>query len=151
MVDNASVFGESDQNPLLGEVHCVGTEPDLFECSHSSVGIHSCGRHQTPVPDIAISCYGMLGNTQSSMCRNMHIHLCTICILFMHLDEATSCEDGEARLEGGFSDSNGRVEFCQYRTWGAVCGEGWDDNDDRVVCGQLEYSNPEGIDTIIQV
>ena len=78
VVNDANVFGESDRNPLLGEVHCVGTEPDLFECSHSSVGIHSCGRHQTPVPDIAISCYGMLGNTQSSMSRNMHIHLCTI-------------------------------------------------------------------------
>ena len=67
----------------------------------------------------------------------------------MYVDEATSCEDGDVRLEGGFSDPNGRVEFCQYRTWGAVCGEGWDDNDARVVCGQLGYSNPEGIhDTI---
>ena len=64
--------------------------------------------------------------------------------MFICTDEATSCEDGEVRLEGGFSPSNGRVEFCQYRTWGAVCGEGWDDNDARVVCGQLGYSNPEG-------
>ena len=64
--------------------------------------------------------------------------------MFNCTDEATSCEDGEVRLEGGFSPSNGRVEFCQYRTWGAVCGEGWDDNDARVVCGQLGYSNPEG-------
>ena len=54
------------------------------------------------------------------------------------------------------SSSNGRVEFCQYRTWGTVCNEGWgtvcseewDDNDARVVCGQLGYSNPEGIHTI---
>ena len=63
----------------------------------------------------------------------------------LHIDETTSCEDGEVRLEGGFSDSNGRVEFCQYRTWGAVCSEGWDDSDARVVCGQLGYSSPEGI------
>ena len=39
---------------------------------------------------------------------------------------------------------NGRVEFCQYRTWGAVCSEGWDDNDARVVCDQLGYTNLEG-------
>ena len=79
----------------------------------------------------------------------------TICILLeltfifnyhiIAVDEATSCEDGDVRLEGGFSDSNGRVEFCQYRTWGAVCSEGWDNNDARVVCGQLGYSNTEGI------
>ena len=66
VVDDASVFGTSDENPLFGEVHCVGTEPNLFECSHSSVGFHQCGRHQTPVPDIAISCFGMLVNTMCS-------------------------------------------------------------------------------------
>ena len=75
-----------------------------------------------------------------------HKH-CTI----YYVDEATSCEDGEVRLEGGFTPSDGRVEFCQYRTWGAVCGEGWDDSDARVVCGQLGYNNPKGIhDTPIQ-
>ena len=63
-------------------------------------------------------------------------------------DEDTSCVDGDVRLQDGVSSSNGRVEFCQYRTWGTVCNEGWDDNDARVVCGQLGYSNPEGINDI---
>ena len=58
MLNDASVFGVSDENPLLGEVHCVGTEPNLLECSHTSIGIHSCGRQLDPIPDIAISCYG---------------------------------------------------------------------------------------------
>ena len=58
-MDDASVFGVSDKNPLFGEVHCVGTEPDLFECSHTSIGIHSCGSHLDRIPDVAISCYGM--------------------------------------------------------------------------------------------
>ena len=59
VVDDASIFGVSDKNPLFGEVHCVGIEPDLFECSHSSIGFHYCGIHLDPISDIAISCYGM--------------------------------------------------------------------------------------------
>ena len=58
LLEDASIFGMSDLNPLLGEVHCVGTEPELFECSHTSIGSHSCGLNQSFVPDLAISCYG---------------------------------------------------------------------------------------------
>lgn len=58
-------------------------------------------------------------------------------------DEHTSCEDGDVRLQDGTDPSNGRVEMCQYRTWGAVCGNEWDKNDAKVVCRQLSYI-PEG-------
>ena len=54
-----------------------------------------------------------------------------------------SCEDGEVRLQRGTDNSNGRVEVCQFGTWGAVCNDEWDDNDARVVCGQLGY-DPQG-------
>ena len=48
------------------------------------------------------------------------------------------------RLRDGVDPSNGRVEYCRHRTWGAVCSEGWDDSDARVVCSQLGY-NPDGM------
>ena len=54
------------------------------------------------------------------------------------------CEVGDVRLQGGIDSSNGRVEVCQFRTWGAVCSDGWDDNDARVVCRQLGY-DPQGL------
>ena len=54
------------------------------------------------------------------------------------------CEAGDVRLRGGIDSSNGRVEVCQFRTWGAVCSDGWDDNDARVVCAQLGY-DPQGL------
>ena len=57
---------------------------------------------------------------------------------------SAGCEDGEVRLQGGTDPSNGRVEVCQFRAWGGVCNDEWDDNDARVVCGQLEYQ-PEGM------
>ena len=48
------------------------------------------------------------------------------------------------RLQRGIDSSNGRVEVCQFRTWGAVCNDDeWDDSDARVVCRQLEY-DPAG-------
>ena len=60
---NASVFGESDRYAVLGAVHCIGTEPELLECSHSSLGQHLCGTNfyvsGFTLSDIAISCYGM--------------------------------------------------------------------------------------------
>ena len=59
-MNDASMFGKSDKPYLFGEVHCIGTELDLFECSHTSIGVHSCGSQLDPIPDIAISCYGML-------------------------------------------------------------------------------------------
>ena len=136
MIDDADVFGTSDRNPLVGEIHCVGTEPELFECSHTSIGIHSCGRDAGPVPDVAVSCYGMYFH---------RIIYYTVDMSFLITDEVTSCNDGDVRLQDGVSPTNGRVEICQYRTWGSVCSEGWDDNDAKVVCGQLGYSNPEGI------
>ena len=57
--------------------------------------------------------------------------------------ENDGCEDGEVRLQDGIDSSNGRVEVCQYRTWGTVCTEKWDRNDAKVVCRQLGY-DPEG-------
>ena len=54
------------------------------------------------------------------------------------------CEVGDVRLRGGIDSSNGRVEVCQFGTWGAVCSNGWDDNDARVVCRQLGY-DPQGL------
>ena len=76
----------------------------------------------------------------------MHIMCSTVRLSSLRYfsEEGTSCTEGEVRLEGGFDSSNGRVEYCQYRTWGTVCNEGWDDNDARVACSQLGY-NPDGM------
>ncbi|CAI8052103.1 Deleted in malignant brain tumors 1 protein [Geodia barretti] len=114
VVDNATLFGESERNAVMGEVHCTGDEPELLECSHTDIGRHLCGSQFNPVPDIAISCY----------------------------DEVSSCEEGEVRLS---KNSSGHVEYCQHRTWGAVCSEGWDDIDAGVACSQLGFNPADAI------
>ena len=50
------------------------------------------------------------------------------------------CENGDIRLSGGTSVSNGRVEVCVNEGWGTICSDYWDNNDASVVCSQLGYS-----------
>ena len=39
---SASLFGASSRPFIVGEVHCTGSETELLECSHSSIGDHFC-------------------------------------------------------------------------------------------------------------
>ena len=68
----ARMFGVSERAPLLGGVHCIGTETELLECSHTSIGRHSCGINVVPpIRDIVISCVGMIFTiiATASVCR----------------------------------------------------------------------------------
>ena len=61
ILDYQKRFGSSENDAVVGEVHCVGTENELLECSHSSVGNHQCWYFfYDDHPEIIISCYGML-------------------------------------------------------------------------------------------
>ena len=64
--------------------------------------------------------------------------------MFPVLEENDDCESGDVRLQDGLNPSNGRLEICQYRTWGAVCTNKWDRDDAKVVCRQLGYDDLEG-------
>lgn len=47
------------------------------------------------------------------------------------------CTEGEVRLVGGSSDSEGTVEICHDKLWGLITDAGWDNKDARVICRQL--------------
>ena len=51
----------------------------------------------------------------------------------------SGCDDGEARLVGGASDSEGTVEVCLGNLWGLVAESGWSLADAQVVCHQLGF------------
>lgn len=53
----------------------------------------------------------------------------------------TACSAGSARLVGGSSAAEGRVEVCSAGRYWTICGEGWDNEDAAVICRQLRYSS----------
>ena len=55
--------------------------------------------------------------------------------------EVAQCTNGSIRLVDGASSSEGRVELCSNGVWTTIGDSGWDYNDARVACRQLEYND----------
>ena len=60
----------------------------------------------------------------------------------MFLDNIDGCSDGDIRLYGGSTDSEGMVQLCNSAgSWEAVCDWYWGCDESIVACIQLGYSN----------
>ena len=51
----------------------------------------------------------------------------------------TDCEDGDVRLVGSASDTEGTVQVCVDSLWGLVAETGWSQFDAQVICKQLGF------------
>ena len=117
------MFGAVQSSPVLLEsVLCTATEDSVLDCPHASIGNHFCSRFTPAV----IQC-----QRKPHTCSHTHAHT--------HAPYTTAdCEDGEVRLVGGVSASNGLVQICKHGAWGSVCSDDmWDTTDAAVVCRQL--------------
>ena len=98
----------------------------------------------------------------------MYISLCTLLLCHVHSyhshphslthththihthTHTATCMDGDVKLVGGTSDSDGRLEVCFDQRWTTVDGYGWTDSDTKVACRQLGLST-SGIHCFILV
>ena len=51
-----------------------------------------------------------------------------------------SCNDGDLKLVGGASETEGRLEVCFNKRWGTINADGWTRTDTQVACKQLGFS-----------
>ena len=66
-VVSTAVFGQGKGPVFLDQVHCIGTEDRLMECSHDGIGSHICGQFTAFLDeyesehefDVAINCKGL--------------------------------------------------------------------------------------------
>ena len=65
------------------------------------------------------------------------------CIHYLLYPAGTVCEEGAIRLVNGASNNQGRLEICFNNLWGSVCDDQFDNNEAKVACRQLGYSNYE--------
>lgn len=53
--------------------------------------------------------------------------------------DSATCNSTQARLVGGATEREGRLEVCMGGVWGTVVDDGFSTRDAQVICRQLGY------------
>ena len=117
---------------------CTGNEIRLYDCQNTGIGVHNCSHIEDAGVRCLTECKQLSSTTQLCLSLTItskgYVYSLILHDLPMHL---VLCQDGQIRLRGGRSSTEGRVEICFNNQWGTVCDDFWDARDATVVCTQL--------------
>ena len=112
----------------LDNVHCIGNETALSNCSHNGVGDHDCA---VKSEEAGVIC--------NCMCGQYAVHTL---ITFFHYAASygNMCNENDVQLINNMVENEGQVQICFNGFWVSVCIYGWYRTEVSVLCGQLGYS-----------
>ena len=79
LLDNTQEYGTSHRYAVIGEIYCGGSEPELLDCAHATIGEHNCYQINSSTPDLVISCdcgRNCAGCSQCHLINAQYWHKC---------------------------------------------------------------------------
>ena len=107
---------------LMDNLACAGDEAALAHCPFNGWGVHNCGHSE----DVGLICDGGSSTTTT------------------YSSFSNDPAQGVLRMVDGTSPNRGRLEVMHNGRWGTVCDDYFGQNDARVACRQLGWSEPSG-------
>ena len=113
-------YGRGTGRIWLDDVACHDTDDRLEQCSHQPWNVNNCGHSE----DVGVRCVGHRSPDPPSP---------------PPVPPYSPQSEGQLRLAGGDSPTEGRVEIFHAGVWGTVCDDGWYEDEAQTVCRQLGY------------
>ena len=103
-----TMFGDDDR-PIVYALYCSRCDTDIRSCSKNTYLNFYCSRGDVG----GVRCF-----------HGINLFKLAYINLAMYSNGFTGCTDGDIRLTGGGSETEGTVEICHDQTWGMVSGLG---------------------------